>query len=171
MKYEEIKDYLRNSYNENKEENENKKKQIKKTIVDNYILSDYVIKNEQGRRVFKDVVDNVKVKQFDECQTIVEKALNLNNIVNEFLAKKNMTNSAILLKSKAHFELVNEWISLEILYGMELAKRNNQNLTKFDESIYIYSIKILLDYLKETKNCINNINKVFSDKENIKTLK
>ena len=62
-------------------------------------------------------------------------------------------------------------ISLEILYGMELAKRNNQNLTKFDESIYIYSIKILLDYLKETKNCINNINKVFSDKENIKTLK
>ena len=108
MKYEEIKDYLRNNYNENKEENENKKKQIKKTIIDKYILSDYVIKNEQGKRVFKDVVDNAKLKQFDESQTIVEKALNLNNIVNEFLAKKNMNDSAILLKSKAHFELVNE---------------------------------------------------------------
>ena len=156
MKYNEIKDYLKKNYND-----ENKKKQIKKTIIDNYLFSDYVIKNER-RRIFNDIVVDAKLKKFEECETFVEKTLNLNSTVEQLLKRKDIGNFAILLKAKAHFELVNEWISLEILYGMELAKRNNQDFNKFDENVYNYSIKILVDYLKETKNCLNNINKIIT---------
>ena len=153
MKYEKIKEEVRNYYNHYDIKNEIKKQELKQVIVNTYSLSDYIVRDKDGNRTFNLISSSAKVKSFNECATISEKAINRANYI-EYLLHSSISedDKGKLLKAKANFELINEWISLEVLYGMELAKITGREFSSLAEAIYNYSVKLLMNYLKETQN-------------------
>ena len=166
MKYTRIKEELRNYYNHYDIKNEIKKQELKQVIVNTYSLSDYIVRDKDGNRTFNQIATLAKVKSFNECATISERAINRANYIEYLLHSSNSEeDKEKLLKAKASFELINEWISLEVLYGMELAKITEKEFSSLADAIYNYSVKILMNYLKETQNIIKTSDKRLSYKK------